>query len=427
MKRTLAVLVLTSSVVGLATFLAWIARGGLAISAAEDGARAPWSSGPGGHLLAGSLLAECLGRPVIPWRRPFTELHEDGVLVCILPPGAERFVSPREARALVAWLARRPRDLPPTALPGRSPERANALILYCDEPNPIVAELGLLLEPASVVPDPTWTAGDPRGFAARGLPPTPRGAASRHVRLDELRHRLPLDLRPASRRTDLAMHPLYARGEHVQAGLVACGYGAAIVVADSQVATNEGLFEGDNARLVISLAGLFAGATGSANARPVWIDEYHHGRVDDAGLADVAARLLAPSTWHGVLVLVLLAWRLRARLGRPVEPEPRLARERVEFLWAKADLHRAHRHGAIVATDLRRRLGAALRRAAPAAIGPRGDVVARDKIPDHLAGPVSHAMLLGASLSDRVHTGDALGMARATARACRNLDRGRTP
>ena len=121
------------------------------------------------------------------------------------------------------------------------------------------------------------------------------------------------------------------------------GQGEIVWLACAYPATNLGIVEADNARLVTLLA--------AAGEQPVYFDEYHHGYVSGGGIWE---RLESGGRAAVVLaVLGLLVWLLgtAGRIGPPIPPLPERSARTGAYIDSLAGLYRkAGTHSAVIET-----------------------------------------------------------------------------
>jgi hypothetical protein len=152
--------------------------------------------------------------------------------------------------------------------------------------------------------------------------------------------------------------PLLAAGDKPVAVAFPLGRARVILSTLPFAFANAGLKQPGHAELALNLIG-------SANARTVWFDEWHHG---DRANAVVAEEILGPEAWlqrtpagnallySAVVIFVALALRGQ-RFGRPV-PLPRdlTRRAPLEYITALANLSRRAGHRAWAAREYSHRL-----------------------------------------------------------------------
>ena len=322
-------------VICLVTLLLWGGRwyleGGLRNQASAPVTGVAWTPDADGQL-ASRLFLERLGLEVHPFRSQPTYMRDRGTLICV-ETDQTTVIDVAETRAILDWVS-----------------RGNTLIIYTDQQNEILSRLGVeILEGTSRTPS-QWHPVSRRLPLLKGAEKPNAGSAGRS-----------LSWTGTTDRTHL-----YTRGEEVTSSYAIRGEGEIFIFASPFLVSNVGLALDDNAALLRNLARyVMAG-------RPVFIDEYHGGRVRSTSLWDhlLQLGLSPPPMIHILLILALLAWHLRLRFGRTYETQQELSREGIEFARARADIHRRFGHTSVVSADLQRRLILAISRVAPWAITP---------------------------------------------------------
>lgn len=387
MRSLLKLTALLAGAALIVGYASWQLGGGMRPTTSAEGT--PWSTDGSGHRLAVRWIEACNGgQPCIPHRRRYAHL-DDGVMFAFASEREEPRPTRADAEALLRWVARRPQGVPIGVEAGSETfdrdygDRANTLILFAAGNGHILELLGLRVIRPNVKQQPPreWVSSASRRAEQRwGLPGTVTGSGQAVLDIDDkLRRRVfkRLGVHGGS------LYALYTRGEQLQCAYLTHGYGQIVVLLDPWIVSNEGLVEGDNALLLTGLVGLFCrqyvtSETGErvVAPRPVFVDERYHGRDEPIRLLDFLAAfgLPLPLAIHLLLLFGCLVWHCRHRLGSPHEPVAALSRQAIEHAQALAEIHWRAGHVSVLGDDLRRRLLTALRRVAPLAVTPGGEV-----------------------------------------------------